>query len=255
MLTVNIIGSGNVAEQLAIAFQKTDKVNASHIYSTNQSTGKALAKNVNAQFVEKIDELPTQLTILCVPDDKISGILNEIPDNFPVVYTSGSVDLNQLPKRKDLGVFYPLQTFSKGRKINLFEVPIFIESNNDYFSSTIFDLAWSISRKVEYADSEKRKKLHLCAVFINNFSNHIIYIAEELSKKFNIDFEHFSPLLHETIAKLSVYTAFDAQTGPARRNDKKTIKEHLKMLEDDNYKSIYKTLTESILKTYHHDKL
>ena len=41
-----------------------------------------------------------------------------------------------------------------------------------------------------------------------------------------------------------------AQTGPAKRNDKKTIKRHLKQIESEEHKTIYELLTASIKKTH-----
>ena len=37
-----------------------------------------------------------------------------------------------------------------------------------------------------------------------------------------------------------------AQTGPARRNDRDTINDHLKLLKNDHYKNLYKTFTQLI---------
>ena len=41
-----------------------------------------------------------------------------------------------------------------------------------------------------------------------------------------------------------------AQTGPAKRNDKKTIKRHLKLLDNEHHEAIYKLMTSSIKKTH-----
>ncbi len=247
-IQISIIGSGNVANRLAIAFSE-EGINISHIYSSNLTTAKELAKKVGAKVLADTNDLPQQLCIVCVPDNVIGSVVNSIDKNISVAYTSGSISLYSLTKRENLGVFYPLQTFSKERKIDFFNVPIFIESNNEYFTSTLFDLAWKISREVSHANSEKRKKMHIAAVMVNNFTNHIIHLSQEYSTQNNIDFKHLRPLLQETISKLEDSSAFDSQTGPARRGDDTIIKEHLAKL-SGRTKEIYQLISKSISETY-----
>ena len=245
---ISIVGSGNVAHQLALSF-KDEGIKVTAVFSRNENTRKELASLVGAQEILQINQLPHQLCILCIPDDAIPTLLNEIAEGIPVAYTAGSVNLDDLPVRKELGVFYPLQTFTKGRLLNLSNVPFFIESNSDFFTSQLFDLAWKVSSQVNYANSEKRSDMHLSAVFVNNFTNHIVYLAQELAEKNELDFKHFQPLLEETIAKLKDNKAFNTQTGPAKRNDLKIISQQSINLKG-RAKNIYDTLSESILKTY-----
>ena len=248
---ISIIGSGNVANQLAIAFSK-ENVEVSHIYSRNNETAKVLANTIDATQIYSLQDLPQQLCIICVPDDEISNVVEQINDNIPVAYTSGSVELQDIPKRREIGVFYPLQTFSKGRIIDFFNVPFFIESTDEYFATTLFDLAWKISKEVNYANSEERKKMHIAAVMVNNFTNHLIYQAQKYSEENNIDFKHLQPLLKETFEKLEDHSAYNSQTGPARRGDKAIIAEHLSQLKG-NQRKIYEVITSSIIASY--DKL
>jgi len=251
---ISLIGSGNVANQLAFTFQQ-EGVNVSHIYSRNNITGSALASKFNAVFLENIESLPKQLCIVCVPDDVVTSVINSIDKNIPVAYTSGSVELASFNSRKNTGVFYPLQTFSLERIIDFFEVPIFIESDNEYFTSTLFNLAWKISKDVNQANSEERKKMHIAAVMVNNFTNHIIHLAQQYSSENNIDFKHLQPLLKETVLKLEKTLAISAQTGPARRSDLAVIESHLQKLTGKT-REVYKVISESIIETYaKNDKL
>ncbi len=245
---ITIIGTGKVATHLASSFL-ANKVHVSHIFGRNPILTEKICKKINAKAIYSFADLPKQLTIICVSDDAILEVVKKIEENIPIAYTSGSVQISSLPSRKDIGVFYPLQTFTKEREVNFFEVPIFIESNNEYFTQTLFDLAWKISRKVKYANSEERSKLHLAAVFVNNFTNHIIYLAQEYCKENNVDFQDLEPLLLETIEKLKSSPAIDNQTGPAKRGDLKTIDFQKKQLEGKTLE-IYTILTESIINTY-----
>lgn len=247
--TISILGSGNVATQLAKGL-KLEGARISHIYSRNQITGKELALQVNAEFAEEISQLPKeQLILICTPDDQISSVLSDIPLETPVAYTSGSVELSSLTQRSHLGVFYPLQTFTKGREINLFEIPFFIEATNTDFAQQLFNLAWKVSRKVYFADSQKRSELHLAAVWINNFTNHLVYISDKYLQEKQLSIEFLQPLLKETIQKLDQISAYEAQTGPARRGDLTIVKKHLEKLHGAE-REIYRLLSENIIKTY-----
>jgi len=247
---ISIIGLGNVGSHLFDAFLQ-EGIKVTHVYSRSKPSDRVLH---DTEWVKDPSELPdAQLVIVCVPDDIISSILDKIPETCPVAYTSGSVILSKLPKREELGVFYPLQTFTKGSPINMFEVPFFIESYDPEFASRLFDLAWKISRNVNYASSADRKKLHLAAVFINNFTNHMAYISKSYLDQEELDFDHLKPLLKETARKLESQDPVSIQTGPARRRDQEIINEHIDALQDPVQKEIYRLISKSIHQTYFND--
>ncbi len=241
---ISIIGIGNVGKQLLKGFSRID-IEVSHVYSTSFDR----AKEYNVTVVKNIDELPNQLTIVCVPDDAIQSVLDQLHGQ-DVAYTSGSVDLNSISYDGKIGVFYPLQTFSRKRDIVFDQLPFFIEGRDEYIGSVLFDLAWKLSSKVQYANSETRAKLHVSAVWVNNFVNHIILQSEELCKSNGVSFEHLIPLLKETISKAIDIGPFESQTGPARRLDKQTMDKHMQMMNSSNQKEIYRLISESIMNTY-----
>jgi predicted short-subunit dehydrogenase-like oxidoreductase (DUF2520 family) len=246
---ISIIGSGNVAWHLAIHFAEIG-VKISHVFSRTASNAEELCKRTGAINTESISDLPkNQLVLICTPDDTISSICTEIDPSCPVAYTSGSVEIESLPKRGNLGVFYPLQTFSKHIELDLSTVPFFIESTNNDFTKSLFILASKISDTVTLANSQERSELHLTAVFVNNFTNHIIYQAQKYAESKSIDFDHLIPLLKETVHKLNMDNAYSAQTGPARRGDDAVIKKHTERL-DGRSKEIYSLISNSIKETY-----
>tara|TARA_R110002072_G_scaffold67521_3_gene165583 strand:+ start:11514 stop:12287 length:774 start_codon:yes stop_codon:yes gene_type:complete len=252
--SISFIGSGNVANHLSRALQK-ENITISHIYSRNLNTAQELAGKINAIVVNELSDLPNQLTIVCVSDDSIHSVIDKINPKIPIAYTSGTVELSSFSSRENIGVFYPLQTFSKNREVDFFEVPIFIESNSEYFTSILFDLGWKVSREVNHASSTERKKMHIAAVMVNNFTNHIIHLAQKYSHDNDINFDYLRPLLNETVAKLEITSARKAQTGPARRGDVKIIEEHLKTLSGTT-RDVYQLITKSIIETYkNNDKL
>lgn len=245
---ISIIGSGNVGHHLAKELSKVG-VEVTHISGHNAQSDLELA-NVIGAGICTIENLPkNQLAIVCVRDEAIGEILNQLDESIPAAYTSGSIQINNLPERKDLGVFYPLQTFTKDRELKISEVPFFIEATNTDFSNRLIKLASTISDNVNLASSAERKNMHVAAVMVNNFTNHILHQAKTYSDEHNIDFNHLLPLLNETVNKLKSDTPFDAQTGPARRGDQQTIEDHIKSLEGSS-KEIYKLISDSIKRTY-----
>lgn len=249
--SVTIIGSGNVAHHLGTAL-KNKGITISHLWSRTKENAEELAAKLGAK-VTNLNDLPeNQLAIVCLSDDAIQPTIDKILKNIPIAYTSGSVNLSQISKRNQLGVFYPLQTISKAVDLDLSEVPFLIEATDANFEGKLVQLAKRISSNVHLINSEQRQKLHHSAVWINNFTNHLIHQAQELTERGNLDFELLQPLLKETIRKVESQSAYDAQTGPARRNDLKTMQKHLNELSGTS-KELYALLSKSIQETYGND--
>lgn len=240
--SISLVGLGNVGYHLLEAFMQKG-VPLSHVVSSGPAPS-----HYTGTVVRAVQELPeSQLTILCVPDDRIANLVTELPGR-PLAYTSGSVRLDQLPEG-NLGVFYPLQTFSKSRPVDLAQVPFFIEARNPEFGQQLFDLAKILSPSVDYADSEKRRHMHIAAVWINNFTNHMVFQAQQYAREHHIQSEVFLPLLKETMAKLENLSAYDAQTGPARRGDLHVQQQHEEALNGLS-KEMYHLISQSIRETY-----
>ena len=244
---ISIVGSGNVAFHLGTAL-KNSGINIEYIYSRNSIESISLANYLNAQETLELQQLSkSDMVLLCVPDDIIHEFINKIP-NTNCVYTSGSIELTKV-ERKNIGVFYPLQTFRKKDKIEIEKVPIFIEATNELFQNQLIELARKISKNVSIVNSEERSKYHLSAVFLNNFTNHLLYLSKKEADKNGLNWDNLIPLLEETFKKNLISNPFDNQTGPAKRNDMITIEKHLSMLNGQS-KEIYQIITESIKSTY-----
>ena len=253
---ISFIGSGNVATHLAKVFSKKGIV-VQQIYSQTCDNSETLAWQSNSIYTCDLEELnlDVDLLIFAVKDEVIKTlshyVLQKKPD-MKIVHTSGSVGLDVFESAPNTGIFYPLQSFSKTKKIDLSEVPFLITSHNVEFKKELINLAKLLSNQVyEYSD-EQRKHLHIAAVFVNNFSNHLFAIAQDYCEKHQLDYQLLMPLIHETITKIDSILPKDAQTGPARRNDKEIIQKHLDLLqkEDEHLFHIYRLLTASILKMY-----
>lgn len=251
--SIAIVGTGNVAYHLGNGFIDNG-IAIKEIYGRNVEHAAELAAKWECELVNDLSEIKSELILVCVSDDAIGEVLEKVPSRARVAYTGGAVDLRDFRSRSNTGVFYPLQTFSEKKEVNLFEVPFLIEADSTTFSQELFDLAWKLSRKVFYVGSEDRLKYHLSAVWINNFTNHLVFKAKEFLEDQKLDFELLKPLLVETLDKLQTIDPFSAQTGPARRNDTHTIERHTALM-DGISKEIYSLISKSITETYKNDQL
>jgi len=247
MIKVIILGNGNVGSHLRKVFLSNPKINLVQVYARDITKIQHLKNQVN--ITDNINKLlDADVYIICISDDAISSFSKQIAPSKFIVHTSGSVSINSL-KGSNTGVFYLLQTFSKNKEINFSNIPICIEANTSNGINLLDKLSYCISDNVYKLDSEKRKKIHLAAVFVNNFTNHLYHIGHQICTENEIPFEILQPLIIETANKIKTKSPFDAQTGPAKRNDKSTINSQLALLES-NEVDIYTILTKSILKTY-----
>lgn len=249
MISVVILGSGNVATHLTRAFLKADTVNVAQVYSRNiESINYLKGKTLITDDILNLKN--SDVYIISISDDAIAEFSKNLDlKGKLVVHTSGSISMNALNGNFNKGVFYPLQTFTKGTKIKFKNIPICIESTSEKNLTLLKKLASSISKKVFKVNSEQREKLHLGAVFVNNFTNHLYHIGNEICEQNNVPFEVLHPLIKETAKKIESLSPTDSQTGPAKRNDVKVMKKQLEQL-TDNQKEIYKLLSASILKTH-----
>ncbi|WP_037321384.1 Rossmann-like and DUF2520 domain-containing protein [Salegentibacter sp. Hel_I_6] len=253
MTEVVILGAGNVAFHLFKAFSKAKNIKVTQVYNH---------RDESLEYFSKFTETSTEIRnlksgdfyILALKDDVIPEIAQDLKSkNGIVLHTSGAVSLNSLECLTNLGVFYPLQTFSKNKAVDFSEIPVCIEANSIENLERIKALASAITRDIREINSEQRKALHLAAVFVNNFSNHLYSIGAEICKTNQVDFSILKPLIKETASKMESLSPKDAQTGPALRNDQKTIETHLKLLSKKD-KDIYSLLTQSI-QDFHGKKL
>lgn len=250
MITVILIGAGNVATHLYQAFKSSDEVTVSQWYNRNLNHLQTYKNEV--EVIDDLSKLSkANIYIIAVSDDVIVELSSQLPfTDRLVVHTSGSVSLHDLDKKNRQGVFYPLQTFSKTAELNFSEVPICIEINNKSDLPLLKQLALALGCKPHRVNSEQRAALHLAAVYVNNFSNQLYRIAHEITESKSVDFNILKPLIKETANKVQELSPYLAQTGPAKRNDKKTIKKHLKALVNSQHKEIYELMTKSIQKTH-----
>lgn len=248
---ISIIGSGRVALHLSRALE-----DAGHqiveVYSRNIGNATKVTERLyGAKPVNSLDFSfsKSKVFFIAVADDALSDIAGRIilPENAIVAHTSGTGGLAVLHKFPFSGVFYPLQTFSKQRKISFTTIPLCLESDNKEALRVLKEIGNSISKSIYFLNSEKRKSLHLAAVFASNFTNRMLAISKEILEGQGIDYGILDALVSETVNKALEGDPKVMQTGPAARKDFKVMKEHLKLLENKaEWKNIYKVISEDI---------
>lgn len=249
MIDIVILGGGNVAYHLTNALLQNNAVNVVQVY--NRSLEKINCFKNNTSITNNLSDLKeADIYILAVSDNVISELSSAL--NFKsklVVHSSGSMAMDELKSVSNKGVFYLLQTFSKERKIDFSTVPICIEAETENDLILLETLAKSLSKNCYHINSNQRNSLHVAAVFVNNFVNHLYHIGHEICEQNKVPFEILLPLILETANKITTLSPLEAQTGPAKRNDTKTIEKHTAML-TKNQQDIYTLLTKSIYNTY-----
>ncbi|MDR0506419.1 MAG: DUF2520 domain-containing protein [Dysgonamonadaceae bacterium] len=246
-----ILGAGNVATQLGLALYENE-FPIIQVYSRTLASAEILGKQLKTAYTANIQDINTEadMYIFAIKDSALPSVLKNMPpaNKSLWVHVAGSVPLDVFAGYTErYGVLYPLQTFSKSRKISFSNIPFFIEANNSADELLLENVAFSLSDKVMRFSSEKRKLLHLAAVFACNFTNHLYTLSTQILEKHGIDRNILLPLIQETAFKINDLHPRDAQTGPAVRNDDEMIGQHLEILDNQPLmKEIYRLLSESI---------
>lgn len=255
--SVSFIGSGNLAWHLAIALDNTE-FNVHEVFSPKAKHAAALVERLyQADVMESLDfsESTSRIFVVAVSDDAIEDVAKAItlPPNAILVHTSGSQPLSLLvgSSTPNIGVFYPLQTFTKGKKIDFAEVPVFVESENSETEKILLSMAKAISKKVVKITSEDRKALHVAAVFASNFTNHMLTLSKEIMEAYKLKFDLLKPLIAETLNKSLEIGPQNSQTGPAKRGDLEVLDKHVEFLQSDaQLTEIYKIVSQNIIDRY-----
>lgn len=247
---ISIIGSGNVATNLAHAFDRAGH-DILQVISANSERAKQLANCFGAYYGNSISsvDLNADFIIICVNDESYFNVLEELPKGLKsiICHTSGPVSMDVISDyAPNFGVFYPLQSLRKEKYIDFFDVPIFIEGNSTNVRENLMNLADTISNKISEVSSVEREKYHLAAVFANNFTNLMYTLSHKYLEDESLDFQNLIPIIKETANRLADDKPESWQTGPAKRGDTAIMQKHIDMLEDPRLKEIYKQLSDYI---------
>lgn len=250
-----LIGAGNLATNLGKALYAKGYTIA-QVYSRTEEAACRLAEVLSADCTNVLSEIRKDATlyIVSLKDSALVELLPEIvkgrEDAF-FIHTAGSIPMEVWKGYANrYGVLYPMQTFSKSREVDFWNIPIFLEANNKEGRAMLHNIANTLSASVYEISSEQRHYLHLAAVFACNFSNHMYALAAELLRKQEMPFDVMLPLIDETASKIHELSPLQAQTGPAVRYDKNVIDKHLELLsEETEKKELYEKISKSIYRT------
>jgi predicted short-subunit dehydrogenase-like oxidoreductase (DUF2520 family) len=248
------IGAGNVATHLISYLHKKLGYEITQIYSRKIKNAKKLAKKVKAEPTDNFAKIDGtgRVVLISLPDDIIATLKIDTDKDTVLLHTSGATSSEVLSNMgNNYGVLYPLQTFQKDTKLNLKNVPIFTTGNNTETKLVLQTLANGISDNVVSITDQERTDLHLAAVISNNFIHHLASLSEQFLIEKGLQLDYLLPILKETFNKINAGNLIESQTGPARRNDKSTIKKHKKSLrKHKELLTLYKAITKSIKNQY-----
>jgi predicted short-subunit dehydrogenase-like oxidoreductase (DUF2520 family) len=251
---IAILGAGNVAWHLAPALEDAGH-EITEVYARDIEKAAQITERVySAEPKDDLDfsESKAQIFILAVKDSAISELADAIilPEESILIHTSGAMsqDILGYSSASHAGIMYPLQSFTKGRKMDLDEVPFLLEADDQETLQKLKILAKSLSPLVYVIRSKDRMAIHVAAVFASNFTNHMLRISEEVMRRQGLDFEMLKPLIIETLSKSLQLGAKNAQTGPAIREDYETMEEHHHFLNyNEQVAEIYRLISQDII--------
>lgn len=250
-MQVVIIGSGNVGSALGHACRRANH-SIAQVYSRSPDHAGSLAIAIDAQPVcdwKKITP-DADIYIVALPDAMLATLHTYFQiKKGCIVHTAGAVSVDTLKSvGRNYGVLYPLQSLHKNL-MAYSNIPLLVDGNTIEDKTFIMDFAATLSSKVAYANDEERLKLHITAVWVNNFPNYLYTIAHDLCRHFGVDFSMLLPLMEHTVGRLHFGAPADFQTGPAIRGDVETMEKHLEIMKDfPDYKQLYVVLSEAIAK-------
>lgn len=256
-MDVSFIGSGNLAWHLAPALDNAGYV-VREVFSRNPRHAEALTERLYQADVKASLDFSTsksRLFIIATADDAIQQVAMDIvlPDDATLVHCSGNQPLSvlQFAAAANTGVLYPLQTFTKSKRVDFRSIPIFVESANEAAEGQLMTVARSICQNVRRITSEERRSLHVAAVFVSNFPNHMYAIAKCILEVNNLEFDLLKPLIRETVDKSLSLGPEKAQTGPAMRGDLEVLDRQMEFLQEDvKIAEIYRVISQHIVDTY-----
>ena len=246
MIKIVLLGAGNVGTHLCRALQNKEGLEIIQWYNRSlNSLEKELVSFAVTQNLNDIIE--ADLYIISVSDTAIPAISKALEGkNGLIAHTAGSIPMEVLGAHQNHGIFYPLQTFSKQKEVDFNQIPLCLEANQPENLNLLKKFAQSLGGPVHLIDSAQRKALHVAAVFVNNFTNHLFTIGEELCKAHKVPFSVLQPLIAETADKIKHLPPSAAQTGPAARGDQKILKDHLQYLTKESHQKLYQLISASI---------
>ena len=255
-MRIVLVGAGGLATNLGLALHEAGH-DVLAVFSRTMEHARILAERIGSQPTDDICALPNEadLFIVSVKDAVLTDVVQQLvqgrEEQF-FAHTAGSMPLELFQgMARHYGVFYPMQSFSKERRINFSEVPVFLEASDVQTLTLLKTLSATLTPHIYELSTDERRYLHLAAVFACNFANHCYALSAEILQQHGLPFSVMLPLIDETARKVHYLSPLEAQTGPAIRYDLNVINKQQQLLDDPAMKELYERLSKSI---YQHAK-
>lgn len=251
----SIIGTGNMAYFLAHKLSQS-RMTLKGVWGRNVFHSEVLAQQFGSKTYNSLSEIEDKEHHFCfiaVSDTAIATIANQLHfEQTTLIHTSGASSINEIIlASKKCAVFWPIYSIAKETLIDTTNIPIAIEASSVEIEQSVMELALGVSNKAFKTNENERMRLHLAAVFANNFTNHLVALSQEICKNEGIPFEHLQPIITQTCERLKSNAAKTVQSGPAKRDDKMTMQKHLELLKSTpDIALLYQSLSASIRKMY-----
>lgn len=248
-----IFGTGNAATVLSLLFAEQGH-RILQVYGRDAARAAALAKRCNAAAISDLADVDmnADLYLIAVSDSAVASIAAglQLGDRL-LVHTAGSVSKEVLKTATtNYGVLYPVQSL-RAEMGDAPDIPFLVDANTQAGIETLKEIALTVSTKVQQSDDDQRLRLHVAAVIVSNFTNHLYALAAEYCKKEGADFSMLLPLISEVANRIQDASPKDVQTGPAIRHDQSTINKHLELLQEfPELQQLYAALSNSIQSMY-----
>lgn len=250
-MRIVLVGAGGLGTNLGLALHEAGH-DVLAVFSRTMEHARMLAERIGSQPTDDICALPNEadLFIVSVKDAVLTDVVQQLVQGREEQYfahTAGSMPLTLFQgMARHYGVFYPMQSFSKERRINFSEVPVFLEASDAQTLTQLKALSATLTPHVYELSTDERRYLHLAAVFACNFANHCYALSAEILQQHGLPFSVMLPLIDETARKVHHLSPLEAQTGPAVRYDLNVISKQQQLLDDPDMRELYERLSKSI---------
>lgn len=247
-MTIVLIGTGNVAKLYSRLLLTTGH-RVVQVYGRDITKARGLAVAWNTAATDRWDHLlpDADLYVIAVADSALPHLPALPAKDRLVVHTAGSAGMEVLKNLTGrYGILYPLQSIRR-ENMAAAAVPLLLEAAREEDLAILQQLAAAMGCPWQVCTAADRLRLHVGAIWVNNFPNLLFSIAYDWCRRENQDFRLLLPLLRETTARLDGDSPWKWQTGPAIRNDQVTIDKHEELLAPYPFdQALYRELTEAI---------
>jgi len=248
-----MLGAGNVSTHISRHFFSAGH-QISCIYSRTAESAQKLSSELGVPGTSDLGKVPPEADffIFCLPDHAVAETAEQFRGHKGIwLHTAGALSMEVFQGiTNEFGVLYPLQSLSRDCKIRKGHIPFLLEASSLEVKKKTTDLVYSISEIVEEVDSHTRLRAHLAAVFANNFTNHLVHVAQQILEEASLDPGLLDLLIEETFRKLREMDPSGAQTGPAVRGDQETMNKHRELLKDHpEWEKLYTFISREIVRS------